>query len=81
MIEQLDLVISVDTAIVHVAGALGQRVWTVLPFTPEWRWMIGREDSPWYPTMRLFRQKVQGGWVGLFNEVAQEMRRLTQERS
>ena len=70
MIEQLDLVISIDTAIVHVAGALALRVWTVLPFTPEWRWMIGRGDSPWYPTMRLFRQKVQGDWLSLFSEVA-----------
>jgi Flp pilus assembly protein TadD len=62
LVEQLDLVISADTAVAHLAGALGKPVWTLLPFAPDYRWMIGRDDSPWYPTMRLFRQPVPGDW-------------------
>jgi ADP-heptose:LPS heptosyltransferase len=56
MIEQLDLVITVDTAIAHLAGALGKPVWILLPPNPDWRWLLEREDSPWYPTARLFRR-------------------------
>lgn len=77
MIEQLDLVISVDTSVVHLAGALGKKVWTMIPFTPEWRWMIGRSDTPWYPTMRLFRQTSPGDWVGIFERAAEELRELS----
>ncbi len=58
----LDLVITVDTMTAHFAGALGQQVWTLLPFACDWRWMISREDTPWYPTMTLFRQKQPGDW-------------------
>lgn len=65
----LDLVISVDTAVAHLAGALGVAVWLLLPFAPEWRWLLDREDSPWYPTMRLFRQRAAGDWADLIDRV------------
>jgi hypothetical protein len=66
----LDLVISVDTMAAHLAGALGVPVWTLLHAASDWRWMAGREDSPWYPTMRLFRQERAGDWVGVLARVA-----------
>ena len=69
VIENLDLVISVDTAVVHLAGAMGKPVWTLLPFAPDWRWLLDREDSPWYPTMRLFRQQKRGDWDSVFTRV------------
>jgi Glycosyltransferase family 9 (heptosyltransferase) len=69
LVEELDLVVSVDTSIAHLAGALGKETWTLLPFSPDWRWMMGRADSPWYPTMRLFRQPDPGDWEGVFREV------------
>ncbi|WP_176053796.1 tetratricopeptide repeat protein [Paraburkholderia caribensis] len=62
LIAQLDLVIAVDTAVAHVAGALGKPVWIALPFTPDWRWQLKRDDSPWYPHMRLFRQSKRNDW-------------------
>ena len=62
LVMNLDLVIGVDTSVVHLTGALGRKVWTVLAFSPDWRWLLGREDSPWYPTMRLFRQSRAGDW-------------------
>src|ERR1019366_82455 len=57
LMTNLDLVISVDTAVAHLAGALGRPVWTLLPFAPDWRWMTERADSSWYPSMKLFRQE------------------------
>ncbi len=74
VIENLDLVISVDTSVAHLAGALGKTVWTLLPFIPDWRWMLNREDSPWYPTMRLFRQPEPGDWESVFKRVAGELK-------
>jgi hypothetical protein len=62
LIGQLDLVITVDTAVAHLAAALGKPVWIALPFTPDWRWQMERSDSPWYPGVRLFRQSVRGDW-------------------
>src|SRR5262249_7334717 len=56
LVQNLDLVVTVDTALAHLAGALAVPVWVLLPFTPDWRWLLERQDSPWYPTLRLFRQ-------------------------
>jgi len=69
LMEQLDLVIAVDTAVVHLAGALGRPVWVMLPFAPDWRWLLGREDSPWYPSARLFRQPRFGDWEAVVERV------------
>ena len=70
IVSLLDLVISVDTSVAHLAGALGRPVWTLLPFTPDWRWLLGRTDSPWYPTAQLFRQTRWGDWNGVINRVS-----------
>ncbi|MCD4678603.1 MAG: tetratricopeptide repeat-containing glycosyltransferase family protein [Desulfobacula sp.] len=80
IIENLDLVISIDTSVVHLAGALGKEVLTLLPFSPDWRWMIDRDDSPWYPTMKLFRQPAPGDWNTVFKNVKKYLeKRLKQE--
>lgn len=70
LMMNLDLVVAVDTAVVHLAGALGRPVWVALPFAPDWRWLRQREDSPWYPSMRLFRQTTRGDWDGVFGRLA-----------
>jgi ADP-heptose:LPS heptosyltransferase len=70
LIDQLDLVISVDTVVAHLAGALGKRVWLLNRFESEWRWMLEREDSPWYPSMRIFRQRKTGDWDELMQRMA-----------
>ena len=80
LIENLDLVISVDTAIAHLAGALGKTTWTLIPFSPDWRWMLNRENSPWYPTMRLFRQPSMEDWKSVIAQVAEELRLFTAKR-
>jgi tetratricopeptide (TPR) repeat protein len=76
IMTQLDLVISSDTAVVHLAGALGRPVWVLLEQMPEWRWMLEREDSPWYPTARLFRQTTAGDWQAVVASVAGELQQL-----
>jgi ADP-heptose:LPS heptosyltransferase len=68
-IAALDLVITVDTSIAHLAGAMGRPVWTLLPFSPDYRWMLDRNDSPWYPTMRLWRQTRRSDWSGVIEAV------------
>nr|MBI3614208.1 glycosyltransferase family protein [Nitrospirota bacterium] len=80
LISHLDLVISIDTAVAHLAGAMGRPVWTLLRFAPDWRWMLAREDSPWYPTMRLFRQEKPGDWSGVFARVTQELHGVAKKR-
>ncbi len=69
----LDLVVSIDSMPAHLAGALGRRVWTLLPFDCDWRWMVGRPDSPWYPTMRLIRQPSSGDWRSVVDVVAKDV--------
>lgn len=69
LMQKLDLIISTDTGVVHLAGAIGKPVWTLLHFIPDWRWFLGRDDSPWYPGMRLFRQKKPGDWEDVFDRV------------
>jgi ADP-heptose:LPS heptosyltransferase len=76
IMKSLDLVIAVDTSIAHLAGALGVPVWIALPFVPDWRWLMGRDDSPWYPTARLFRQCRPGEWEDVFQRIAIELRRV-----
>ncbi len=71
VIRNLDLVVSIDTSIPHLAGALGAPVFLALPFPGEWRWLLDRQDTPWYPTMRLFRQTTLGQWSDVFERMAQ----------
>ncbi len=71
----LDLIVTVDTATAHLAGALGVPAWVALPTLVDWRWLLGRDDSPWYPTLRLFRQKTLGDWEPVFGRMAAELRK------
>jgi ADP-heptose:LPS heptosyltransferase len=73
---QLDLVVAADTAVAHLAGALGRPVWVLLPAVPDWLWLLGCEDSPWYPTMRLFRQRRAGDWDGVVARIAAALEAL-----
>ena len=69
LLSALDLVVTTDTFTAHLAGALGIPVWVVLSASPDWRWLAQREDSPWYPTMRLFRQTTSGDWASVFAQI------------
>jgi ADP-heptose:LPS heptosyltransferase len=75
-IEHLNLIISIDTSVAHLAGAMGKPVWVLLLRSPDWRWLMDREDSPWYPTMRLFRQSRPGRWDEAIREMGHELRAL-----
>ncbi len=76
VMKALDLVITADTMLAHLAGALGVPVWIALPFSPDWRWLLGRDDSPWYPTARLFRQSESGRWDLVFDRIARALDEL-----
>lgn len=81
VITNLDLVISVDTAVAHIAGAMGKPVWVLLPEVPDWRWLRKRSDTPWYPSMRLFRQKNRGDWSNVIADINSALKELTAELS
>jgi tetratricopeptide (TPR) repeat protein len=72
--ECLDVVVCVDTSVTHLAGALGKRTWVLIPYVPDWRWMRDRQDTPWYPSMKLYRQKVAGEWGEVFDRIAADLR-------
>ncbi len=74
LMMNLDLVISVDTALTHLAGALGVKVWMAMQYASDWRWLLGRPDCPWYPTLRLFRKPIDGNWAEVFARIAAEIR-------
>lgn len=76
LVQEMDLVISVDTSVAHLAGALGQCAWILLPYSPDYRWMLDRDDSPWYPNTRLFRQTAIGDWKSVIPKIAEELERL-----
>lgn len=73
MAANLDLVIAVDTSVAHLTGAINKPIWMLLPYMPPWQWMLHREDSPWYPTMRIFRQKTRGDWAEVMERVKQQL--------
>jgi hypothetical protein len=73
MLENLDLVVTVDTAVAHLAGALGKPAWVLLPAAPDWRWLLGRSDSPWYASLRLLRQQRPGDWAGVIAHVMRDL--------
>jgi ADP-heptose:LPS heptosyltransferase len=70
---ELDLVITVDTALAHLAGALGRPFWLLLSHAPDWRWLLDRDESPWYPTARLFRQPAPGDWAPIVEQVRDQL--------
>jgi cytochrome c-type biogenesis protein CcmH/NrfG len=76
VLHHMDLVISTDSAVLHLAGAMGKPTWALLPFAPDWRWHLDRRDNPWYPTMRLFRQTQRGDWQGVLQRVNEALRAL-----
>lgn len=76
IIANLDLVLTIDTAVAHLAGGMGAATWLLLPHVADWRWLSGRDDSPWYPGMRLFRQERAGDWGAVMERVCAALSRL-----
>ncbi len=81
LVANLDVVVSVDTAVCHLAGALGRKTFTLLAKDADWRWLVYRSDSPWYPTMRVIRQLRAGDWDAVVSELAAALKELSQSRS
>lgn len=78
ILMNLDLVVSSDTSLVHLAGGMGVPIWIALPCAADWRWLLKRHDCPWYPTMRLFRQSEPSNWEEVFGRIAQDVRQLVE---
>jgi len=76
IVKRLDLVITIDSAVAHLSASVGVKTWILLPFIPDWRWMLKRTDSPWYPTAKLFRQKNSKGWTPVLKRVKSELKQL-----
>jgi ADP-heptose:LPS heptosyltransferase len=76
LIHYLDLVITVDTSLAHLSGAIGKNTWLLLPFAPDWRWLLNREDSPWYASIKIYRQKKLGDWDDVLQEVGADLNNL-----
>ena len=76
LLDLMDLIITIDTSVVHLAGAMGKPVWTLLPYNADWRWLSDRNDSPWYPSVRLFRQRAIGDWAGPLEQVKSELLKI-----
>ena len=77
IMSKLDLIITVDTSIAHLAGSMGFKDWVSLQYMPDWRWMLDKDYSPWYPTMKLFRQKKLNDWTEPFREIEKEINSIT----
>jgi ADP-heptose:LPS heptosyltransferase len=73
----MDVIISVDTSVAHLAGALGKKTWIVLPYCPDWRWLLDREDTPWYQSVKLYRQDESRLWEPVLQRVANDLRQVT----
>jgi hypothetical protein len=80
IIAQLDLVVTIDTSVAHLAGALGAPTWVMLKYSPDWRWFLNRTDSPWYSTIRLFRQQQPGNWCSVVTDVATELKNVISKK-
>lgn len=80
LMKNLDLIITIDTSVAHLAAAIGKPVWTLIPEPPDWRWMLKRPDTPWYPNMRLFRQPEHGNWNAVIDTIAGELKKLVESK-
>ena len=74
--DLIDVVISVDTSVAHLAGTLGKKTWVLLPYSPDWRWLLDRDDSPWYPSAKLYRQKKIGDWNGVLEKLKRDLEKI-----